>query len=122
LPRPEAFLDFAASTIAGTMPEKWVHNVLRSGRAIVLIDGVDEVSASQREEVHTWLRDLVETYKDARFIVTSRPHAIEEGWMNHEAFSDAMLQEMELTDIFLFIDHWHEAVGQNCLQTKRRTN
>jgi predicted nucleic acid-binding protein len=120
LPKPEEFIDFAASAIAGTMPEKWVYHVLRSGRAIVLVDGVDEVSASQREEVHTWLRDLVETYKDARFIVTSRPHAIEEGWMNHEAFNDAMLQEMELADIFLFINHWHEAIKQNLLTDEEK--
>jgi len=120
LPKPEEFIDFAASAIAGTMPEKWVYHVLRSGRAIVLVDGVDEVSASQREEVHTWLRDLVETYKDVRFIVTSRPHAIEEGWMNHEAFNDAMLQEMELADIILFINHWHEAIKQDLLTEEKK--
>jgi hypothetical protein len=120
LPKPKAFLDFAAPAIAGTMPEKWVYNVLRTGRAIVLIDGVDEVSSSQREVVHTWLRDLVETYKDARFIVTSRPHAIEDGWMNHESFNDVMLQEMEMTDIFLFIDHWHEAVRQELLTDREK--
>src|SRR6266487_909152 len=120
LPRPEAFIDFAAPAIAGTMPEKWVHHVLRSGRAIILVDGVDEISASQREEVHTWLRDLVETYKDIRFIVTSRPHAIEEGWMNHEAFNDAMLQEMEMADIFLFIDHWHKAIKQELLTDEEK--
>jgi hypothetical protein len=120
LPKPEAFIDFAAPAIAGTMPEKWVHHVLRSGRAIILVDGVDEVSASQREEVQTWLGDLVETYKDARFIVTSRPHAIEEGWMNHEAFDNTILQEMELADIFLFINHWHEAIKQELLTDKER--
>ncbi len=53
LPKPEAFVDFAASNIAGTMPSKWVHNALKSGRAVLLIDGLDEVSSSQREEVHT---------------------------------------------------------------------
>ncbi len=120
LPKPEAFIDFAAPAIAGTMPEKWVHHILRSGRAIVLIDGVDEVSASQREEVQAWLRDLVGTYKEVSFIVTSRPHAIEEGWMNHESFSDSMLQEMELADIFLFINHWHEALKQELLMDEER--
>ena len=112
LPKPEEFIDYTAPAIAGTMPEQWVHNILRSGQAIVLVDGVDEVSASLREEVHTWLRDLVKTYKDTRFIVTSRPHAIEAGWMNHEDFEDAMLQEMELPDIFVFINHWHAAIKQ----------
>ena len=49
LPRPEAFPDFAAPAIVGTMPEQWVHHVLRSDRAIVLVDGVDEIPTSQRE-------------------------------------------------------------------------
>jgi len=112
LPRPEAFPGFVAPAIADTMPRGWVHLALKSGRAIVLVDGVDEIPVSRREDVHTWLTDLMETYKEARFIVTSRPHVIEEGWMSHEGLSDAELQSMGLTDIYLFIDHWHEAVRQ----------
>lgn len=112
LPRPEAFPSFVAPAIADTMPKGWVHAMLKSGRAIVLIDGVDEIPASQREDVSTWLKDLAETYPAARFIITSRPHAIEEGWMDHEGLSDAELQPMELIDIFAFIDHWHEAVRE----------
>ena len=112
LPRPEDFPGFVAPVIADTMPRGWVHSVLKSGRALVLIDGVDEIPASQREDVHTWLKDLVETYKEPRFIITSRPHAIEEGWMDHEGLKNAELQPMELTDIYSFIDHWHEAVRE----------
>ena len=59
LPAPEAFPHFTAQAIAGTMPKGWVHTKLRSGKAIVLIDGVDELSASQQEEVHMWLHGLV---------------------------------------------------------------
>ncbi len=116
LPRPEAFPEVAASLIVGTMPSGWVHTALKSGRALVLVDGIDEVPASQREEVHTWLNDLVATYPRVRFIVTSRPHAIPEGWMNHQAFEAVELQPMELPDIAVFIDHWHRAVRDE-LQT-----
>jgi NACHT domain len=110
LPRPEAFPEVAAPLIVGIMPPGWVHATLKSGRALVLVDGVDEVPASQREEVHTWLNDLVATYPQVRFIVTSRPHAIPEGWMNHQAFKAVELQPLELPDIAAFIDHWHAAV------------
>ncbi len=116
LPRPKDFPEFAASAIFDTMPERWIHEILKAGRAIVLVDGVDEVSAVQREEVHSWLRDLIGSYGECTFVVTSRPHAIEEGWMNHESFGDAMLQDMEMGDIYHFIEHWHEAVRQE-LQT-----
>jgi hypothetical protein len=112
LPRPEDFPEFAAPLIVGTLPQGWVHTVLKSERALMLIDGVDEVPASQREEVHTWLNDLVATFPHVCFIVTSRPHAIQAGWMNHHAFDEVELQPMELPDTYAFIDHWHKAVRE----------
>src|SRR5207248_1094883 len=48
----------------------------------------------------------------ACFLVTSRPHAIQEGWMNRQDFGDTELQPMERSDIFKFIDHWHHAVRE----------
>src|SRR5258708_18621104 len=93
-----------------TMPRGWVHEKLRSGRAIVLIDGLDEIPASQREDVRTWLKELMETYSHARFIVTSRPHAVKDGFIDQGEFDDAELQPMELPDIYTFIEHWHKAV------------
>jgi NACHT domain/Leucine Rich repeats (2 copies) len=120
LPKPEDFPEFAAPLIIGTMPKGWVHTVLRSGKAIILVDGVDELSAAQREETHTWLKELTATYPNCRFIITSRPHAIEDGWMNQEAFSEAVLQEMTLEDMDLFIDHWHEAVKQELMTEEEK--
>ena len=112
LPRPEAFPGLVTPSIAGTMPKGWVHTALAAGRSIVLVDGLDEIAASRREEVRVWLKELVEMYPHARFIVTSRPHAIEEGWMDREGFSNAELQPMQLTDIYMFIEHWHRAVRE----------
>lgn len=112
LPRPEDFPGLVAPAIAGMMPNRWVHDVLKEGRALVLVDGVDEVPASQRENVYIWLRDLVKSYQKVHFIVTSRPHAIEDDWLDHERFGDAELQPMGLKDIYSFIDHWHDAVRE----------
>jgi Leucine-rich repeat (LRR) protein len=112
LPSPEEFPRFAASEILGEMPSEWVHTMLRSGRAVLLVDGIDEMSLSRREEVQIWLRALIETYPNCHFIVTSRHHAIEAGWMNHTPFETASLQEMTLADINKFIDHWHKAVKE----------
>jgi hypothetical protein len=111
LPGPEDFPKLISRAIADIMPKGWVHGVLKSGLASVLIDGLDEVPKLQREDVRLWMRDLVETYPQAYFFVTSRPNAVEAGWMNKEGFNDAELQPMELSDIFTFIDHWHAAVA-----------
>ncbi len=111
-PRPEDFPGLVAPMISGTMRKGWVHDILKKGRALVLIDGVDEVPTFQREDVRNWLKDLVESYPKALFIVTSRPHAIEKGWMSHEKFSIAEIQPMELGDIYSLVDHWHNAVRE----------
>jgi NACHT domain len=112
LPAPENWPRLVTPAIAATMPSRWVHHQLASGRAVVLVDGIDELPQSERSAVREWLKELVETYKDARFIVSSRPHAVEEGWLEREGFDDAELQPIELADIFAFIDHWHEAVRE----------
>jgi hypothetical protein len=112
LPAPEDWPRLVTPAITAIMPDHWVHHQLTSGRAIVLVDGVDELPQSQRSAVREWLKELVEAFHDARFIVSSRPHAVEEGWMEREGFDDAELQPMELADISAFIDHWHDAVRE----------
>jgi Leucine-rich repeat (LRR) protein len=112
LPAPEDFPKSVASSIAHTMPARWVHAKLASGNAIVLVDGIDEIPTLLREEVRVWLQDLIETYPGARFFVTSRPHAIEEGLIDDTSFKNAELLPMELADIYTFIDHWHAAADE----------
>jgi hypothetical protein len=110
LPPPEHFPRFVAPAIAGTMPAGWVHDRLRKGNAVVLVDGLDELGESLRENVRKWLKDLVQTYPNVRFIVSSRPYAVEQDWLRGEGFEDAELLPMELPDITSFIEHWHSAV------------
>ncbi|CAG0989829.1 Internalin A [Methanosarcinales archaeon] len=112
LPMPEEFPRLVAPAISGTMPEGWVHKCLESGRAVVLVDGVDEMPQLRRQEVYAWLKELAETYEKSRFIVTTRPPAVEEHWLDKEGFEDAEIQMMELPDIHRFIDHWHDAVRE----------
>jgi hypothetical protein len=109
-PAPENFPKLIAPVIAIRMPAGWVHDKLETGEAIVLIDGIDEVSESHRQGIRQGLKELVETYPKSQFIVTSRPSAIEHGWLRKEGFDDAELQPMQLPDILAFIEHWHKAV------------
>ncbi|WP_373293089.1 NACHT domain-containing protein [Saccharothrix coeruleofusca] len=109
LPRPEQFLDHAASWLVGLMPDGWVHRVLRSGRALVLVDGVDEVPAHRRRFVREWLRELVTAFPDARVVVTSRPAAADQRWLEHEGFGSVLLEQMTPGDVRVFLQRWHEA-------------
>lgn len=110
LPRPEEFPGLVSRAIASEMPPRWAHEQLRRGRALVLIDGLDEVPRLERRAVHGWLADLAQTFDKARLVFTSRPHAAEPDWLRSESFQDVELQEMNLADVDAFIEHWHRAV------------
>ncbi len=112
LPAPEAFPRTVAPMIADTMPPGWVHRQLEAGRAIVLIDGVDELPEDERPGLRAWLEDLIATYPDARYLVTARPHAVPDAWMREQGFQHAELQDMELPAVYQFIAHWHKAVRE----------
>lgn len=112
LPKPEDLIERIAPNIAGTMPAGWVRQRLKSGRALVLIDGVDEVPQARRKDVRRWVAELVTTFGQARFVVTSRPYAADEGWLADQHFVDAELQDMAGDDLDEFIEHWHAALAE----------
>lgn len=109
LPPPEEFINQVAKNISGEMPPAWVHRHLHAGDALVMVDGVDELPETMRDGARKWLRDLTESFPESTFIVTSRPPAIGEGWLEDSGFTDCELQPMTLPDIDTFIDHWHDA-------------
>ncbi|TWP52606.1 NACHT domain-containing protein [Lentzea tibetensis] len=109
LPAPEQFLDHAAPWLAGLMPQGWAHRCLRSGRALVLVDGVDEVPPGKRHVVRDWLRELCLAFPDARVVVTSRPAAADQEWLGEQGFASVLLEQMGPTDVKVFIERWHEA-------------
>jgi predicted NACHT family NTPase len=111
-PRPEHFPSLVAPSISDTMPHGWVHRILTEGSAVVLVDGADEVPENKRKDIRTWLKEIVETFPKCRFVMTSRPHAVEAHWLDDEDFLDTDLQPMDTAGIETFIDHWHRAVGQ----------
>ncbi|MFI5906313.1 NACHT domain-containing protein [Dactylosporangium sp. NPDC051541] len=75
LPAPRHFVVHVGRHIADEMPPGWVHSLLRHGSAVVLVDGVDELPDRQREEARSWLDELVSTFPDARYVITSRSGA-----------------------------------------------
>ena len=61
-----------------TAPENWAPNLLRQGKAIVMLDGFDEVAKDQRPAVAQWINDQMRRYGNSIFILTSRPKAYKE--------------------------------------------
>lgn len=112
LPAPEHMVQLASPHLAGKMPHGWAHNQLETGSAIVLVDGLDEVEDKRRAEVKDWLKSLTENFPKCRYIVSTRPHAAAEGWLDAEEFVEVEMQDMTNANILSFIDHWHASVKE----------
>ncbi|MER5980071.1 NACHT domain-containing protein [Streptomyces sp. NPDC001857] len=110
MPRPEEYLDDVAGSLTGIMPRGWVHRQLLSGRAMILVDGVDEVAAPQRQAVREWLKGIIAQFPDIRVVVTSRPAAATVGWLRTEGFATAFLEQLSPASLRALVQHWHNAV------------
>lgn len=111
LPGPAQFLSSVGHLIQDEEPDGWTLRVLRSGRAMLLIDGVDEAPEPDRERVRAWVAELLSLYPEVYCLVTSRPSALETGWLQESAFSEVMLLDLSRHDIERFVYRWHAAVA-----------
>jgi len=82
LPTINELAKFSASTYIEMMPDKWAGEIFSSGKALLLIDGFDELSDEKRNEVLSWLNEVVSTFPKNVFIMTSRPNAIIEATLD----------------------------------------
>ncbi|MEU4420796.1 NACHT domain-containing protein [Actinoplanes sp. NPDC024001] len=112
LPEPDRMVLAADDMLANEMPSGWGNALLRSGRALVLVDGVDEVPADRRAEVRTWLSELADAYPDARYVVTTRPFAVETAWLSGHRFVTYDLLPMSRRGIGEYLAFWHDAAGR----------
>ncbi|MFF4557729.1 NACHT domain-containing protein [Streptomyces sp. NPDC001422] len=109
LPVPADFLRAVASPLTGAQPAGWADRVLAAGRALLLIDGIDEVPEPERDRARSWLTDLLTAYPDNLCLVTSRPSAIRQDWLGVEQFTELTLTPMSRENITVFVHRWHAA-------------
>jgi NACHT domain len=123
LPAPSDFISPGGGrTIADEMPAGWVQSQLRKGRALVLIDGVDELrDKHERDLSRQWLADLIERFPAARYLVTSRPAAISPDWLSRYAFSAKAVQPMSMTRTRSLIRRWHATIGHDIVDDAGRS-
>lgn len=109
LPRPVDFLSWSGEMTAA--PDGWAQRVMKSGRALMLVDGVDEVPKDQRGSVREWLRNLLAAFPGNLWLVTTRPAALERGWLVADGFREFTLNAMRPADTKRFVERWHVAAG-----------
>jgi Leucine-rich repeat (LRR) protein len=109
LPSPDE-LPVQIARELGNPPGEWVQSVLDAGRGLLLLDGVDEVPNSKREDTRSGIRAIVHQYPKCWYVVTTRPTAVRLGWLRAEEFGEAEINPLSDTDRTELICRWHRAV------------
>ncbi|MGW1865762.1 NACHT domain-containing protein [Streptomyces mauvecolor] len=112
LPLPQEFLRAAGVPLSPT--PGWAESLLTEGRALILVDGVDEVPMRLRARTEAWLKSLVTAFPRARYVVTTRPSAVSEDWLAGRGFVAHSLLPMEREDMRAFVAHWHDSARLAC--------
>ncbi|MHC3472161.1 NACHT domain-containing protein [Streptomyces sp. 7R007] len=99
----------AGRVVTDGQPEGWARRVLEARRGFLLVDGLDEVPAEQREEARRWLCDVLDRYPGTRCLATVRPNAVGKQWLDADGFAELTLLPMSDDDIRAFVRAWHNA-------------
>jgi Leucine-rich repeat (LRR) protein len=107
-PREEDLI-LASSQRAAERPGNWI-NMRLSGHALVIFDGLDELSDLHKSDFRSWLMKLEMEHPLAHFIVTSRPDGLDNSWFSENNFTRLDLHPMQPIDVNRCIDAWFNAV------------
>ena len=89
--------------------QQQLHEKLRSGQAVALFDGIDEIfDPVLREEVVTDIHRFSNDYAQVQVIVTSRWLGYKAQRLRDAGFRHFMLQDLEIEQIQDFLERWHE--------------
>jgi predicted NACHT family NTPase len=87
-----------------------INCLLQQGRALILLDGLDEVTPVERDQVLHHLQKFAITYYANPIIVTCRTAAQE---YQLQGFTSMELADLNLSQIQIFVHKWFAAVNSN---------
>ncbi|BAY20238.1 hypothetical protein NIES21_61080 (plasmid) [Anabaenopsis circularis NIES-21] len=88
-------------------PLQWFEDRLKSGKCLVMLDGLDEVAdIAVRKKVSEWVDVQVRAYPETTFILTSRPYGYEEAPLAQQPFF-LEVQPFNLQQMEEFINNWY---------------
>lgn len=82
---------------------------LRTGEALVMFDGLDEVphAGERRKRLISCIDAFVKSFHKARFLVTCRPYAYEKAEWKLAGFAESHLADFGKGQIIRFIQQWY---------------
>jgi formylglycine-generating enzyme required for sulfatase activity/energy-coupling factor transporter ATP-binding protein EcfA2 len=111
-------LDFFAQVLKNErieVPADFFDEWLKDGRAVLLLDGLDEVAdPALRRRVSRLVDALTRSYPDCRYLVTSRIVGYTEASQLSEGYATTTVRDFSMTDVESFLSQWHRlvAIGQ----------
>jgi hypothetical protein len=93
------------------LPPDFFSRLCSAGRAILLLDGLDEVpQTDERVFVSAIVRSVVARYPDCRFILTSRPRAYEGDARLGQGFRECVVDDLTPEKQQRFIQNWSRSL------------
>ena len=84
---------------------EWLESWLKSGKCLVMLDGLDEVPQTQREKVSKWANWQMQAYPTT-FILTSRPHGYDSSLF--QGVQPVKIEDFDNDQKSDFIDKWYQ--------------
>jgi len=105
------------------LPTGFFEHWLEGGKALILLDGLDEVaSESRRDEVVNQIECFLQhdTYRQNPAIITSRPAGYKQAYFRTEEFPHYDLQPFDQAKIDQFIQNWYHNRFRDPEESQRR--
>ena len=87
-------------------PERMTGKALKSGKLLILFDGLDEVPAANVDNVVSKIGDFVDQYSDNRFIASCRIAAYSGGF---KRFTEVEMADFDDTQVEAYIKKWFDS-------------
>jgi HEAT repeat protein len=99
-----------ASLSCKELPTGFFEHWLERGRALILLDGLDEVvDEAQRRKVAEQIETFLHQYQDNPAVITSRPAGYRWDFFNLDEFPHYTLESFDDKQVATFIDHWYDS-------------
>lgn len=101
------FLQFITQLLSsGNVKSNAIIKILKEGRCLILLDGLDEVTEEDAQRVNKEIQDFSSKYYENQFVITCRIAAQE---YTFEKFTEVEVADFNSTQIKSFINKWFQA-------------
>ncbi|WP_414584412.1 NACHT domain-containing protein [Scytonema sp. PCC 10023] len=102
------------------LPPGFFEYWLEDGRALILLDGLDEIAETAKGDVVQRIEMFLKQFQQNRAIITSRPAGYRRDFFRTEDFPHYQLQSFDDAKIEEFINRWYDSRVSDPIEAQRR--